>query len=721
MGEFDKALQVYEHIVQEEPGNAEAHWCCALCRFGIEYVEDPVTMEYLPTCHRASFDIFTDDIDYLAAVENADGITKKQYQKDAAKITEVQRGILATSQNEKPFDVFLCYKESDESGGRTVDSTLAQDIYYQLTDAGFRVFFSRITLEDKAGSEYEPYIFAALQSAKAMVCVATKAEHLNSVWVKNEWSRFLALMRKDRSKVLLPCYRDMNPYDMPEQLSVLQSYDMGKIGFMQDLIRGIKKITAADEPKPVVKETVVVNAPAASAANVAPLLERVFLFLEDGKWNDANIYCEKVLDADPKNAEAYLGKLMAELQVKNRKQLAGCAKPFDDRDNFSKVIRFGDEALENEIRGYIAYINERNETARKQSIYDSAKLKISNDSKESNKEAIKLFESIIDWKDSRTKIDECIAKIKDIEIAEEKAEAERKRKDEEARIAAEKAKARNKKIAMTVGPIAAVLIVFAILLNTVILPAANYKKALAAADAGNYSEAYSLFNKNPDYKDTEEHIKKIGKSLYNYKFKKVKVGSIIKFGKYYQSNSNNKEEIEWRVLEVKDGKVLIISEKALDCQQYNTEKTDVTWETCSLRKWLNETFINEAFNKGEQTVIAETTVTTAANPIYSTSSGNDTTDKVFLLSIPEANTYFVSPEERTCKPTDYAKEKGAWTNNPSDVWTNVTRGACWWWLRSPGYDSVRVANVYGGGDISNGGNSVNDTGGCVRPAMWIEI
>ncbi len=363
LGEFDKALQVYEHIVQEEPGNAEAHWCCALCRFGIEYVEDPVTMEYLPTCHRASFDIFTEDIDYLAAVENADGITRKQYQKDAAKITEVQRGILATSQNEKPFDVFICYKESDENGGRTVDSTLAQEIYYQLTDAGLRVFFSRITLEDKAGSEYEPYIFAALHSTKAMVCVATKAEHLNSVWVKNEWSRFLALMRKDRSKVLLPCYRDMNPYDMPEQLSVLQSYDMSKIGFMQDLIRGIKKITATGEPKPVVKETVVVNAPAATAPNVAPLLERAFMFLEDGKWAEADEYCERVLDAEPKNAEAYLGKLMAELEVRTKDGLKNKDDPFDNSDNCIKASRF-DADIAKKLKADNSFIREKNEKER---------------------------------------------------------------------------------------------------------------------------------------------------------------------------------------------------------------------------------------------------------------------------------------------------------------------------------------------------------------------
>ena len=176
IGEFDKALAVYERIVAEDNADAEAHWCCALCRFGIEYVEDPATYEWLPTCHRASFDNFLEDVDYLAALEYSDGITKRQYQKDAAKIAEVQRGILTTSQKEDPFDVFICYKESDENGNRTVDSTLAQDIYYQLTDKGYRVFFSRITLEDKAGTEYEPYIFAALNSAKVMIAVGNNED-----------------------------------------------------------------------------------------------------------------------------------------------------------------------------------------------------------------------------------------------------------------------------------------------------------------------------------------------------------------------------------------------------------------------------------------------------------------------------------------------------------------------------------------------------------------
>ena len=308
-GDFDKALAIYENIVREDETDAEAHWCCALCRFGIEYVEDPATYEYLPTCHRASFDSFLEDVDYLAAVEYSDGVTRRQYQRDAAKIAEVQRGILATSQKEEPFDVFICYKESDdETKERTRDSIDAQEIYYQLTEKGYRVFFSRVTLEDKAGTEYEPYIFAALNSAKVMVVVGSKPEYFSAVWVKNEWSRYLSLMKKDRSRLLLPCYKNMDPYDLPEQLSVLQSYDMAKIGFMQDLVRGIKKILEMDKPKEV--EPVVVQA-ATGNTNLTAQLKRGQIALEDGDWEAAVGYFDKALDLDAECAEAYFGKALA--------------------------------------------------------------------------------------------------------------------------------------------------------------------------------------------------------------------------------------------------------------------------------------------------------------------------------------------------------------------------------------------------------------------------
>lgn len=247
IGEFDQALRVFEQIIKEDYTDAEAHWCCALCRFGIEYVEDPASHEWVPTCHRVSYDSFLQDIDYITALAYSDNESKSWYETEAVKINEIQKRILAASQNEEDYDIFICYKETDANGERTRDSVIAQDIYDRLKEKDYRVFFARITLENKPGVEYEPYIFAGLNSAKVMIVVGTSKENLDAVWVKNEWSRFIVNMKKDSSKVLIPCYADMNPYDLPDSLARLQSYDVNKIGFIQDLVHGIGKIVGKKE------------------------------------------------------------------------------------------------------------------------------------------------------------------------------------------------------------------------------------------------------------------------------------------------------------------------------------------------------------------------------------------------------------------------------------------------------------------------------------------
>ncbi len=241
-GEFDKASVVFERIVELDETNAEAHWCLALCRYGIEYVEDPKSGERIPTCHRTSYNAFLNDMDYMAAIEHSDSYTASIYTEEAKKIAEIQKSILSISKQEEPFDVFICYKETSNGGSRTKESIIAQDIYYELTNVGYKVFFSRLTLEEKLGIEYEPYIFAALNSAKVMVVIGTSAENFNATWVKNEWSRFLSIMKGDKTRMLIPCYRDMDPYDLPDELAMLQSQDMSKIGFIQDIIRGIRKV-----------------------------------------------------------------------------------------------------------------------------------------------------------------------------------------------------------------------------------------------------------------------------------------------------------------------------------------------------------------------------------------------------------------------------------------------------------------------------------------------
>lgn len=245
--EFEKAEQVYEKILDIDNTDPEANWGIVLCKYGIEYVEDPKTYSRIPTCHRTLYDAVLTDVNYISAIKNADEEQKILYVAEAKVIDELQKSILDIVNDEEPFDVFICYKETDESGKRTIDSSIANDIYYQLSQEGFKVFYAPITLEDKLGHEYEPYIFAALNSAKVMLVIGTKPEYFNSVWVRNEWSRFFKTMKSDRSKLLIPCYRDMDVYELPDEFAHLQAQDMEKIGFISDLIRGLRKIFNHDE------------------------------------------------------------------------------------------------------------------------------------------------------------------------------------------------------------------------------------------------------------------------------------------------------------------------------------------------------------------------------------------------------------------------------------------------------------------------------------------
>jgi len=773
--EFDKAEEIYNKILEKNPDDAEAHWGVILCKYGIEYVEDPKTYKRVPTCHRTSFDAILADDDYKAAMANGDGEQRRLYEAEAKEIDCIQKDILAIVKNEKPFDVFICYKETDANGKRTQDSVIANDIYYQLTQEGFKVFYAAITLEDKIGREYEPYIFAALHSAKVMLVIGSKSEYFSAVWVKNEWSRFLKLMKTDRQKLLIPCYRDMDAYELPEEFAHLQAQDMSKIGFINDLVRGIKKVAVKEESHTTVKETVVVSN-TSSGANVTPILERAFLFLEDGKWNDADIYCEKVLDIDPKNAEAYLGKLMVELQVKNRKQLADCAEPFDDRDNYSKVLRFGDEALENEMRGYIAHINDRNENTRLTDIYENAQCSMRNaQSEDAYKKAADIFKSISGFKDADALAEECLeeaeksrkdavyagakskmtankiteyeaaikmfetisgwrdadeliyASQKEIEKLKAKAEADRLERERQAQIRAaqaEKARKRNKKIAMIATPIVCVFIAFLIVLNAVIIPTSKYNAAMKLYNDGKYTEAISAFEALDGYRDSTTQIDKCGSALNGAEawntIKNIKVGDTYKFGSYEQDNntSNGKEEIEWQVLAKEGTKILVISKYALDCKQYNTSYTSVTWETCSLRTWLNGTFYDTAFGATQKAMIQKTTVSADKNPSYSTNPGNATSDNVFLLSITEVNKYFSSNEARKCVPTAYAIAQGAYTSSSYTVGGKAT---CWWWLRSPGSSQDYAASVSLVGSVRSFGGLVLSALGCVRPALWIDL
>ena len=230
--DFDKAKEVYENILSIDNNQIEAHWGLLLCKYGVEYVDDPKTGKKVPTCHRTLDTSILSDKDFKIIKKESFGDALELYNKEAEIIDKIQKNILSISLKEKPYDVFICYKETDDKNERTHDSVIAQDIYDKLVEQGFKVFFSRITLEDKLGIDYEPYIYSALKSSKVMLVVGTKEEYFNAVWVKNEWSRYLEMMKQDKGKSLIPVFSKIDPYKLPEEFAMIL-FQLMQESFMQ--------------------------------------------------------------------------------------------------------------------------------------------------------------------------------------------------------------------------------------------------------------------------------------------------------------------------------------------------------------------------------------------------------------------------------------------------------------------------------------------------------
>lgn len=341
--EFDKAAGVYESIVADFPEEAEAYWGLVLCRYGIEYVDDPATRKKVPTCHRSSFDNILEDADFDQACENADAVARRQYREEAKAIEDIRREILAVSSKEDPYDIFICYKETGENSGRTIDSVIAQDVYDALTEKGYRVFFSRISLEDKLGTEYEPYIFAALNSAKVMLVFGTDFEYFNAVWVKNEWSRFLKLMARDKNKHLIPCYKNVDAYDMPQEFSKLQGQDMGKVGAIQDLLRGIDKILSGSVAPTASSKSLESQLKAQEQTKAENTVQLGTMALNSGDLQKAVQYYEEVIKIDSNHIGAYLGLVRA-LDIEKCKPYWSKLAEYE-LESVSKFLRSNPEML----------------------------------------------------------------------------------------------------------------------------------------------------------------------------------------------------------------------------------------------------------------------------------------------------------------------------------------------------------------------------------------
>jgi hypothetical protein len=212
-------------------------------------------------------------------------------------------------------------------------------------------------------------------------------------------------MKKDRSKLLIPCFRDMDAYELPEEFAHLQAQNMAKIGFINDVVRGIRKVIVKDEPAAA--------APAAApvSGSIAAYLKRAAMCLEDGDWAKADQFCEEVLNIDPENALAYLYKLMADLRVSTRDQLENVSNPFSVNANCKKAMRFGDQQMQEFLQSALEKIRRRNEIQQKNKIYiDASRALNSAKTEQDFRNAASIFQQIPGWDDADEKAAEALAK-----------------------------------------------------------------------------------------------------------------------------------------------------------------------------------------------------------------------------------------------------------------------------------------------------------------------
>ena len=528
------------------------------------------------------------------------------------------------------------------------------------------------------------------------------------------------------------------------------------------------------------------------------LLERAFMFLEDGDWDKADIYCESVLDQNPKCAEAYLGKLMAEVKIRKKEDLSKAKEPLDQSDNYRKVMRFADESLRERLSNakevqhneqlYAeamacmtaasdeeAYRNaaqkfyslgsykdasarreqcmqradriradrmQREETKRKEDIYSRAEKCMHKGTIESYNTAIQLYESIPGFRSSAAQISECRRKIEEI-----------KAKEAARQVAVEKAKKKAKKIAIIAAPIVCVCIVFVIVLTTVIIPKQEYNEAMDLIDSGDYESAYALLEeigKNDmiaankydraidlidsgdykaayalldglSYRDSEEKLQSM-KSQHPQAFLGgADVGDTVTFGTYEQNNnySDGNENIEWVVIDKQEDKIMVVSKYIIAEQPFNTtNEGHISWENCTLRKWLNNDFLNEAFSGAEKNLITDTTVFSTEYLVVGATYS--TTDKIFLLSENERNMLSsVDALKGIVTESVIALFSDAANSDVANI--NPSNFEPLWWLRTTWEDADDpCASVVYGVDYDGWTYAVEENAG-VRPAMWISL
>ena len=529
-----------------------------------------------------------------------------------------------------------------------------------------------------ASEKYEEAI-EAFKALNGYSDSATKISECNTAILEREYQKALKLMMDEKYEEAIKAFEVLNNYsDSATKISEC------KTAILEREYQKALKLMTDEKYEEAIKAFEVLNSYSDSATKIsecnAAILEREY---------------QKALKLmiDEKNEEAINAFEALNSYSDSVTKISECNTAILEREYQKALKLMTEEKYEEAIKAFEA-LNGYSDSTTKISECNTAILECEYQkalklmTEEKYEEAINAFEALSGYSDSATKIGECKTAI----LEPEYQKALKLMNDEKYEEAISAFKALN-----GYGDSASQIV------------ECTYQKAGKLCKSGKYDEAYAIYLTIPEYQNVSE-ILKTDKNLLNVKFK---VGKCVTFGNYPQTKAgNDNTPIEWLVLDNDGETALLISRYALDIKPYNEKYESTTWETCTLRGWLNNEFFNKAFSAEEKQSILQSDVSADKNPKYSTNPGNATKDNVFLLSVVEANKFFKSNDARKCALTDYAsyalQQKGYHDGT-----------FCWWWLRSPGHDSHFAANVFTVGSVSD--DSVLWDFIAVRPCVRVRL
>lgn len=328
--DFDKAAGIYNTITDSYTEEAEGYWGLILCKYGIEYA-DNASGKKVPVCHRISYDSVMDDEDFELVMENSDSESRAIFREEAKIIEENRKKYIQIAESEQPYDIYISYRAKDDNGDKTAVSEIAGHLYNKLTSAGYSVFLSEAALKGKKQSDCEPYIYSALNSANVMLALGKSYDDYNDVWVKNEWNRYLEIAEKNKNKCLIPCYKDVDEYDIPKEFAGLKVCQLGNDDTFNNImaeIANVVKPESVNQPAPEpekaepAEEIELEEIEIIEPVDINKLLDEGFSAISDKNWKEANKLFFQVLDEEPDNSKAYWGQLLVQQECTNAREMA---------------------------------------------------------------------------------------------------------------------------------------------------------------------------------------------------------------------------------------------------------------------------------------------------------------------------------------------------------------------------------------------------------------